>query len=974
MIPLITVFAVSAAFVPLLTRAVSTRVFYLAALIPAAAFIWTVLQAPVVLVGGAVSEELPWIPSLSIAFSFRMDALAWILALVVTGVGSLVLLYCARYFTPREPSLGRIAALLLAFAGTMFGLVTADDLYILFTFWELTSVLSYLLIGHYTQRRESRGAALQALLVTTLGGLAMLVGLVLLQFAGSTTSISELVAYPPSGPVVTTAIMLILAGAVTKSALIPFHFWLPAAMAAPTPVSAYLHAAAMVKAGIYVVLRFAPGYADTPGWIPVLVSVGGATMIIGAWRAMTQNDLKLLLAYGTVSQLGFITVLAAIGTADTALAALALLVSHALFKATLFLIVGIIDHDEHTRDIRELSGLGRRRPVLAVSGTVAIFSMIGLPPLLGFVAKEGAFATLLEFGESGDPWGWIALVATVIGSILTVAYGGRFLWGAYGTKEVVKETTVRVPRNGHKPDHLILLAPVTLAVLVLVGGFFAPMFDNAFAAHAKDLGLVHYHLALWHGFEPALAISTGVIAVGALLFVYRGKVREMQRKMRLPLDAGRAYWAVQRTVDRSAVAITLFAQRGGLPQYLATILIVFVLGLGSVIALNGTWPDTFVAWDYPAQVFIAAAMCVAAVMAARATHRLAAVLLVGATGYGLVVLFAFHGAPDLALTQTLVETVTIVVFVLVLRRLPRRIAQHNRPVQRKRRALIGIAVGAVIAVAGYVALGARQWDSLGPELARLALLDGHGQNVVNVMLVDIRAWDTMNELSVLVVVATGVASLLFVSGRNVVVPRLRGSRERRRGINRAAPVRDQFVGRSNPADRSQAWLLGGRAMAPENRSIILEVIVRLVFHPAMVVSVFLLFAGHNSPGGGFAAGMLAGLALIMRYLAGGRYELGEAVPIGPGPLLGVGMLLATGTAVGSLFFGGEILQSAYFSWEAPVLGYLSFGTSTIFDIGVYLVVLGVVLDVLRSLGGEVDRQLAEGETSDSSDTPAAVIR
>ncbi|ARJ06964.1 monovalent cation/H+ antiporter subunit A [Cnuibacter physcomitrellae] len=968
MIALLLLFAVIGALTPALTRVLSTRVFYVAALVPAAAFVFTLTQTEAVLADRPPTELVPWIPQLDVAFSFRVDTLSWVMALIVTGIGALVLVYSARYFSRDEPSLGRIAALLLLFAGTMYGLVTADDVYVMFMFWEITSILSYLLIGHYTNRRESRGAALQALLVTTFGGLAMLVGLVLLQVETGTSSISAIVDSHPEGALTTVAVMLVLAGALSKSALVPFHFWLPAAMAAPTPVSAYLHAAAMVKAGVYLVLLLAPGFADTPGWVPVLVILGSLTMLVGAWRSLKQNDLKLLLAYGTVSQLGFLMVVAGFGTRDAALAGLALVIAHALFKSTLFLVVGIVDHDEGTRDLRALSGLGRRRPVLATIAIVAALSMAGIPPLVGFVAKEAAFTSFIEAAIMGDGWGWVAIIATGLGSVLTVAYTARFVWGTFGRKPTPTTTTATASTptaaaHPHAPSRGILVAPAVLALASIAGGLLAkPLLDVALATYADDAGEGDYHLALWHGLEAALFVSAAVIVLGLLMFRWRARVRDVQSVLHLPLDAGRAYWHVLSTIDHVAARVTMFAQKGGLAQYLGTILVVFVLSLGTVTAISRQWPDTFVLWDYPAQVFVAAAMAIAAVMAARAQQRLAAVLLVGSTGYGLVVLFAMHGAPDLALTQALVETVTIVVFVLVLRRLPRRIAQHNKPKHKKRRALIGIAFGATVAVVGWVALGAREAGGLGPELARLALLEGHGQNVVNVMLVDIRAWDTMNELSVLVVVATGVASLLFVSGRHELVPRLRESRDRRRAANRQKLVDDPHTPTA-PAenDRQHTWLLGGRTLAPRDRSLVLEVIVRLVFHPAILVSIYLLFVGHNAPGGGFAAGMLAGLALIVRYLAGGRYELGEAAPIGPGPLLGAGILLATGTALASLFLGADVLTSAYWSAEVPVLGYVSFGTSTIFDIGVYLVVIGVVLDVLRSLGGEVDRQLAEDD-------------
>ena len=350
---------------PLLTRLLGRRVFLLIAVLPALVFCWLAAQLPAVIGGAVEVERVEWIPALDVALSFRLDALALLLALIVTGIGALVLLYCTWYFRDDEPALGRFAALLLAFAGVMLGLVTADDVYVMFMFWEATSVLSYLLIGHYTGRRESRGAALQALTVTTFGGLAMLVGLVLLTTTAGTTSLAELVAHPVTGPAAEWGVALVLVGAISKSALVPFHFWLPAAMAAPTPVSAYLHAAAMVKAGVYLVARLAPGYADLTVWHPIVIVLGGLTMLVGGWRALRQYDLKLLLAYGTVSQLGFLVLVTGFGTRDSALAGVALLTAHALFKSALFLVVGIVDHAAGTRDWRKLSGLGRRMPVVA---------------------------------------------------------------------------------------------------------------------------------------------------------------------------------------------------------------------------------------------------------------------------------------------------------------------------------------------------------------------------------------------------------------------------------------------------------------------------------------------------------------------------------------------------------------------------------------------------------------------------------
>ncbi|QHC57901.1 Na+/H+ antiporter subunit A [Rathayibacter sp. VKM Ac-2760] len=952
------------------------KVFYALALVPAATFVSTALSLPTILAGGELREEISWIPSLDISLSFRLDALSIVLALVVSGVGALVLAYCGSYFKRDEPSLGRFAALLFAFAGVMYGLVTADDVIILFVFWEATSVLSYLLIGHYSGRKESRGAGLQALLVTTLGGLAMLVGIIILIVESGTSSLAGIVAAAPSGPIVSVALVLVLLGAFSKSALVPFHFWLPAAMAAPTPVSAYLHAAAMVKAGIYLVARLAPGFADDAVWLPVIVSVGVWTMLVGGWRSLRQYDLKLVLAYGTVSQLGFLTVAVGFGSRDAALAGLTLLIGHALFKALLFLAVGIVDHRTGTRDLRKLSGLGRQAPVLAGAALLGVLSMAGIPPLLGFVAKEAVFTSLLSAIEQGSFWAWVALIGLVLGSILTVAYSARFFWGAFARKKGLEDTHL------HAEPWTFTAPTVVLAVASVVGGvgaslldplvavyadtlpYGAPDADPQLAAAAEESDHGGYHLALWHGFEPALALSAVVIAIGLLLFAKRVAVARVQSKVPNTIDSAEGYWATVRWLDRVASTVTEFVQRGSLPRYLTVIFAVFVLGVGGAAALNRTWPGDLVFWDSPGQLAVAAVMILAAILCAVARNRVAAVLLAGATGYGMVALFAIQGAPDLALTQALIETITLVVFVLVLRRLPTRIAQKHQPMRKRLRAVIGIAVGAVMALAATIALGARTATPISVDLPRLAYEEGKGRNIVNVLLVDIRAWDTMGEISVLVVVATGVASLIFLSSRAGGAPRLEqqsAADREERATDLTAPSADA----EKTGDRG-SWLVAGRTLRPENRSIVLEVLVRLLFHPAMIVSVYLLFTGHNTPGGGFAGGLLAGLALVARYLAGGRFELGEAAPIDAGKVLGLGLLFAVGTAVSSLAFGLEVLESSWLDLYLPVLGELHLGTSTLFDIGVYLIVIGLTLDILRSLGGEVDRHGEEAEQGDPS--------
>ncbi len=809
----------------------------------------------------------------------------------------------------------------------------------------------------------------------------MFIGIVMLVAATGTTSLASIIANPPAltDPATITATALILVGAFSKSALVPFHFWLPAAMAAPTPVSAYLHAAAMVKAGIYLLARFGPGFHDVPGWRVALVAVGVATMLLGGWRSLRQTDLKLLLAYGTVSQLGFLAIIFGFGVPNVAFAGMAMLIAHAAFKATLFLTVGIIDRDTGTRDTRELSGLGRARPSLFVIAALAAASMAGLPPLLGFVAKEAVLGTILDQTAADPGWGWTAIIGIVIGSAFTVAYSLRFIWGAFAVKPDAEPTEANETRVG------FLVAPAVLSAFGLLAAVYPPALESALVPYADSFsGELDYHLALWHGFEPALGLTAIAIALGVALFLARGTVLRFQSRMPRVPDASRGYWAGIQVVDWGGLVSTRLLQGSGLPGYVAIIMLVFGGSVAVVSLVSATSAGSLVLWDYPMQAVIALVASIAAIASALVGQRFAAIVLVGMAGYGMVALFAMHGAPDLALTQALVETITLVVVVLVLRRLPQRIALRNRPSHRMLRAALGILVGVAMAVVAVQSLGSRVADPVSGPLPEMALVEGHGRNVVNVLLVDIRAWDTMGEISVLVAVATGVASLLFVTGREGVIPRLsrRGTAsDRLQGSFAPASVSEpvsnagvteisdnsfgqlpdeaaDFSAGDDAAPTRQSWLLAGRTLSAARRSILLEVLVRFLFHPAMVASVYLLFVGHNEPGGGFAGGLLAGLALVARYLAGGRYELGEAAPIDAGKLLGGGILLAAGTAAGAMLFGKQVLESTWFEYGLGPLE-ISIGTSTLFDVGVYLVVVGVVLDILRSLGAQVDRHQDE---------------
>ncbi|MET8309048.1 Na+/H+ antiporter subunit A [Micromonospora sp. NPDC005173] len=926
MLVLLILHLVAALSAPLLVRWWGPRACYPLALAPAAAFCWAVARTPAVSHGGAVVETYPWIRQLGLDIALRLTTLSWLMTLLIGGIGALVLVYCARYFAAGSTGLAQFAGVLVAFAGAMLVLVFADDLLLLYVGWELTTIFSYLLIGHSTERRSSRWAAAHALTVTTLGGLAMLVGFIMLGEHAGSYRWSEIAAQPlPGGGYLVTAVLLILTGALSKSAVLPFSTWLPAAMAAPTPVSAYLHAAAMVKAGVYLIGLLAPVLATVGPWRPVVQVAGLATMLFGGWAALRQTDLKLLLAYGTVSQLGLLVTVTGAGTPDAALAGTAMLLSHALFKAALFLVVGVIDHSAGTRDLRQLSGLRHWSRPLFVVAVLAAASMAGLPPLVGFVAKEAVFAAFTD-----QP---VILAGLVAGTVLTVAYSARFLWGAFADRPGVE------PVQAGRVAGSLLVPPAVLAGASLLAGPAASVLDGLLRPYADLLGGVHAHLALWSGPSPALGLTVLALAGGGLLFALRGPLAPVLARTHSPITGSQGYeWIVGR-FDRMAIEVTGATQRGSLPQYLGIILVVLVLLPGGAMLAAGPWHARIPLWDSALQPVVVVVIAVAAVLAVGARRRLTAMLLVGMTGYGIALLFVLHGAPDLALTQFLVETATIAVFVLVLRRLPERFSA--RPLRRSRwaRRAIGVAAGVVAAGLALVAAGARRAPEISAAFPDLAVAQGYGRNVVNVTLVDIRAWDTMGELSVLVVAATGVASLVFERSRGGPRPRRPGSDSRATRTGR--PV----------------WLRGGPTLHEERRSIVLEVVIRLIFHTVVLFSLFLLFSGHNAPGGGFAGGLVAGLALVVRYLAGGRYELAEAAPVGAGTVLGAGLAVSVGTGVVALLAGGSVLESAKVDQSLPLIGDTHLVTSLFFDVGVYLVVIGLVLDVLRSLGAEVDRHI-----------------
>ena len=763
MLGLIVSHLVLACLLPLVSARSRRAGFAVAAVPPAAALVWALAHAPEALSTG-VSTTLDWAPELGLALSFRLDALALAMVVLVSGIGALILVYCIGYFGEKSPDGTRSAALLLAFAGVMLGLVLADDLLSLYLFWELTSVTSFLLIGQSGEARENRSAAVQALLVTVFGGLVMLLGFVLLGEAAGTYQISEIVALGQAGGLggatVTTALALILVGALTKSAQLPFHPWLPAAMAAPTPVSAYLHAASMVKAGVYLVARLSPGVADAAIWWVPIVVLGLATMAVGGWRALAQHDLKRLLAFGTVSQLGFLMVLFGAGTRIAAMAGIAMLLAHGLFKAPLFLVTGTVDHATGTRDVRRLSGLWTSLRGSAITAGAAAASMAGLPPLLGFVGKEAGFEAFLA---EDDLRGRLVTLALVAGSIFTVAYSARFLWGAFARKPGVPDTMV------HRPGPLLTWPAGLCAVAGLALGIANPVVDAdaqsyAGAYPATSPEEASYHLALWHGLGLPLLASAVALVLGYALFRGWGRVGRLAGIVPRALSAQRGYELAVGGTERVATVVTGRLQAGSVPTYLAVILVTFVALPGTAVLVGGSWPDQPV-YHAPLQLPLAVLTTLAALALVRVRRRFTAVLLVGVVGYGVGGLFIVDGAPDLALAQFLVETLSLVAFVFVLRRMP---ARFTREPLRKRvqvpKAVIAAVAGGMVAATAVVLSGARQVPpTTSAEFIRLAPEGAGALNVISAIIVDFRALDTVGEITVLFVAAVGVASLVLAT-------------------------------------------------------------------------------------------------------------------------------------------------------------------------------------------------------------------
>jgi multicomponent Na+:H+ antiporter subunit A len=733
------------------------RALLLTSVGPVYALAWLAVQAPTVIDGTVVTERITWVPELGLDLTFRLDAFALLFGLIVSGVGVVVCVYSASYFARRGEGLGRLIGLLALFAGAMLGVVLSNNLLALFVFWELTSVTSYLLIGNDHSEPRARAAALQALLITGAGGLAMLAGFVLIGQAAGTFELSAILAAPPSGTAVTTGLVLVLVGAMTKSAQYPFHSWLAGAMIAPTPVSAHLHSATMVKAGVYLVARFAPIFATVGPWRPMVITVGLVSMIGGGLRAWRQHDLKLLLAYSTISQLGFLFVLFGTGTVKASLAGALLVTAHALFKATLFMVVGIVDHEAGTRDFRRLDRFPSSWNRARVVTIAAAASMAGIPLTLGFLAKEAAYDA---FAHGQIAYAGVVLTGLVVGSCLTVAYTVRFVVGTFfsGVRETHRSVAVRVTQG---VPTTFLVAPAVLAALGVLFGVAPALLDGLVDASVRALvpGSNPPPVQIWHGVTLALVLSLLTYLVGGLLAWARDSLSYLlSRGARIP--AGElVYLRSLRVLNVVSDRVTSTVQGGSLPVYAGVILLTAAVLPGVAIVRADAWPTSLDLVPQPAQLPLAVLAVGGAAAAAVTRRRFVAALCVGVTGYAMAGLFVIHGAPDLALTQVTVETLTVIVFVLVLRRLPGRFSGSGTVTRRAQRLAISLMVGATVFIFAIVAGSSRTAVPVSAEMVARSLSDGHGRNVVNVILVDFRAMDTLGEITVLTASAIGAVAL-----------------------------------------------------------------------------------------------------------------------------------------------------------------------------------------------------------------------
>ena len=920
----------------------------LAGLVALVGTIQVALLYPQIAHGGVIREEFMWLPSLGLNFVLRMDGFAWLFSMLVLGIGTLVSLYARYYMSPDDP-VPRFFAFFLAFMGAMLGLVISGNLIQIVFFWELTSLFSFLLIGYWHHRADARRGAYMALMVTGAGGLCLLAGVMLLGHIVGSYDLDLVLAagdqirahslYP-------VMLALVLIGALSKSAQFPFHFWLPHAMAAPTPVSAYLHSATMVKAGVFLLARLWPSLSGSEEWFYIVGGAGAITLLLGAYCAIFQNDLKGLLAYSTISHLGLITLLLGLNSPLAAVAAVFHILNHATFKASLFMAAGIIDHESGTRDIRKLSGLVRLIPFTATLAMVASASMAGVPLLNGFLSKEMFFAETVFI--SSTAWVEFALpvIATVAGTF-SVVYALRFTVDVF-----FGPTATNLPHTPHEPPRW-MRAPVELLVFtcLLVGIFPAQVVGSILAAAALPVVggvLPEYSLAIWHGWNAPMIMSLVAMSCGVVLYLILRKQLKRGRFKYPPLIS---YFNGKRGFERCLVVMMRGVRK--IEKRISTKRLqtqLFLLVLAAVIAGVIPMLHSGLSWgDRPkipgsivfVTLWLLAIACALGAAWQAKYHRLAALTMVSVCGLMTCITFVWFSAPDLALTQLVVEVVTTVLILLGLRWLPRRIEEvsplpsslRKARIRRLRDFLLSTVVGGGMALLSYAMLTRQTPNDISSFYLSRALPEGGGSNVVNVMLVDFRGFDTLGEITVLGAVALTVYALLR---------RFRPSKEsmqlpaQQRQL--APDVATDLVNPRQASDTALAFM-----MVP-------AVLVRLLLPIALVVSFYLFMRGHNQPGGGFVAGLVMSVAFILQYMVAGTQWVEAQMSLRPMRWMGFGLFSATLTGLGALFAGYPFLTTHTWHFSLPLLGDIHVASALFFDVGVYAMVVGSTLLMLTALG------------------------
>ena len=908
-----------AVFPALLIRAGRDASSGAAGMVTLIAFVGLMTNAPAVMRGEVVTAQLSWLPSLGLNAHFFLDGLGLLFAGLILGIGLLIILY-ARYYLSREDPMGQFYTYLLLFQGAMVGIVLSDNILLLLVFWELTSLSSFLLIGYWRHLPEGRQGARMALTVTGAGGLAMIGGMLILGNIAGSYDLSVILTQKDAiqaSPMYIPALILILLGAFTKSAQFPFHFWLPHAMAAPTPVSAYLHSATMVKAGLFLMARMWPVLAGTDAWFYIVATTGLVTMVIAAVIALFKDDLKALLAFSTVSHLGLITMLLGFGTPYAAVAAVFHIINHATFKAALFMSAGIIDHEAGTRDIKQLGGLRTLMPLTFVMSTIASLSMAGLPPFNGFISKEMMLEQTLHTEWYSNPW--IVAVLATVGAMFSAAYSFRYIAHVFlGPK---RES---YPHSPHDPGPGLWLSPAFLVTLVVVIGLFPATLAEGIvdvAAGAVTGGASgHVHLKLWHGINAPLMMSIVAILVGLLLIWTYARIRGVWDAARRP-EAKTMFDAVVRALTGLSRAVTDTLHDGTVTRY-AAIFLLFTLGLGWLAWSGGATaaPDRVLLMGNPLTIvgwfcLVGSTACVVAFH----RNRLMALVILGVVGLMISMMFNYLSAPDLALTQLSVEVVTIILLLLALNFMPRETPAEGAGLRQVRN--VGLAAVGGLGVGGlmYAILSRNPvMESISQYHLDNSYSGGGGTNVVNVILVDFRGYDTFGEIIVL-----GIAAIVIFAITEAILD---------------GPVRARLLNRKPPEPR-----------AGDTHPLMMVVATRVMMPIALMVAAYIFFRGHNLPGGGFIAGLVAAIAVIMQYMASGFSWAAARQRFPYHGIIGSGVLIAAVTGLGAWFNDLPFLTSAFGYVTIPPLEKFELATAALFDLGVFLAVVGAVMLALESL-------------------------